>query len=67
MEDAQTREDEQGPPRRHRRIFVGAIIGLGCPLHPMLVRSRSMRSSLVEEVERFSGCLSSLVHDLKPH
>jgi len=52
----------RGTLRRHVSRLVGAIISLGCPLHPLLVRSGSMRPPLVEEVERFSGCLSSLVH-----
>ena len=64
-EGVQTRKDEQGTQRRHRSRLVGAIISLGCPLHPLLVRSRSMWPPLVEEVERFSGFLSPLVYVFK--
>lgn len=54
-----------GTPRRHRSRLVGDIISLECPLHPLLVRSRSVRPPLVEEVERFGRCLSPLVYGLK--
>jgi len=58
-EEVRTRKDEQGSPRRYMSGLVGVIISLGCPLHPLLVRSGPMWSPLVEEVERFSCCLSA--------
>ena len=52
-------------PRRHGSGFIGVVISLGCPLHPLLARYGSMWSPLVHEVERFSGCFSPLVHRFK--
>jgi len=46
-EGVQTKKDEQGTPRRYVSGLVGVIISLGCPLHPLLVRSRSMWPPLV--------------------
>ena len=57
-EEVRTRKDEQGAPRRYMSGLVGVIIRLGCPLHPLLVRSGSMWPPLVEEVERFSSRLN---------
>ena len=56
----------RGTPGRHRSRLVGAVISLGCPLHPLLVRSRSLWPPLVEEIERFSGGFCPLVHGFKP-
>ena len=42
MEEVRTRKDKQGGPRRYMSRLVRVIIGLGCPLHPLLVRSGPM-------------------------
>jgi hypothetical protein len=64
-EEVWTRKDEQGDPKKAWSGLVGVVISLGCPLHPLLVRSRSMWPPLVEEVEWFSGSFSPLVHGFK--
>ena len=45
----------RGTPRRHGSRLIRVIIGLGCHLHSLLVRSGSMWPPLVHEVEWFSG------------
>jgi len=41
----------RGTPRRHESGLIGVIIGLGCPLQFLLVRSRFMWPPLVHIVE----------------
>jgi len=48
-------------PRRHASGLIGVVIGLGCPLHSLLVRFGSMWPPLVHEIEWFSGSFSSLI------
>ena len=60
------RRMSRGTPGRHGSRVVGVVISLRCPLHPLLIRSRSLRPPLVDEVERFSGGFGSLVHGFKP-
>jgi len=60
-----TRRMSRGTPRRHGSGLIGVVISLGCPLHSLLVRSRSMWLPLVHEVEWFSGSFSPLVYSFK--
>lgn len=64
-EEVQTSKDTRGEPRRHVSGLVGVVISLGCPLHPLQVRSGSMQPPLVEQVEWFSGSFNPLVHGFK--
>jgi len=41
----------RGTPRRHEGGLIRVIIGLGCPLQFLLVRSRSMWPPLVHIIE----------------
>src|ERR1700722_14396016 len=48
-------------PRRHGSGLINVVIGLGCPLHSLLVRFGSMWPPLVHEIEWFSGCFGPLI------
>ena len=51
----------RGTPRRHGSGLIGVIIGLGCPLHSLLVGYGSMWPPLVHIIERFSGFFGPLI------
>lgn len=56
----------RGTPRRYGSGLVGVVACLRCPLHSLLVWSRSMRSPFVHEIEWFNGSFSPLVYILSP-
>lgn len=60
-----TRKDEQGDPRRYGSGLIEVVLCLRCPLHSLLVWSKSMRSPLVHEIEWFSGSFGPLVYNFK--
>jgi len=41
----------RGTPRRHGSGLIGVVIGLGCPLHSLLVRYGSIWPPLVHMIE----------------
>ena len=51
----------RGTPRRHGSGLIGVVIGLGCPLHSLLVGYGSMWPPLLHIIERFSGSFSPLI------
>jgi len=50
-----------GAPRRHGSGLIRVVVFLGCPLHSLLVRSRSMWPPFVHEIEWFSGSFGPLI------
>lgn len=55
----------RGAPRRYGSDLVGVLVCMRCPLHPLLVWSRSLRSLLVHEIEWFSGSFGPPVYSFK--
>jgi len=55
----------RGAPRRYGSDLVGVAVCLRCPLHPLLIWSRSMQPSLVYVIELFSDSLSPLIYSFK--
>jgi hypothetical protein len=55
----------RGAPRRYGSGLIGVVVCLRCPLHSLLVWSRSMWSPLVHEIEWFSGSFGPLVYSFK--
>ena len=51
----------RGTPRRHGTGLIGVVIGLGCPLHSLLVRYGSMWPPLIHIIEWFSDLFSPLM------
>ena len=55
----------RGGPRRYGGDLVGLVVCLRCPLHPLLVWSRSMRPPLVYVIDLFSDSFGPLVYIFK--
>jgi len=53
----------KGAPRRYGGDLVGVVVCLRCPLHPLLVRSRSMQAPLVYVIDLFNDTCSPLVYN----
>ena len=55
-----TRKNEQRDPKKALK-WLGVIMGLGCPLHSLLVRYGSMWPPLFQIIEWFSGSFCPLI------
>ena len=64
-EEVWTRKDERGAPRRYGSDLIGVVVCLRCPLHPLLVWSRSMQPHLVYVINMFSDSFGPLVYNVK--
>ena len=52
-------------PRRYGGDLVEVVVCLRCPLHPLLVWSRSIRSPLFYIIDLFSDSFGPLVYKFK--
>jgi len=55
----------RGAPRRYGGDLVGVVVCLRCPLHPLLVWSRSMQPPLVYVIDMFNDSFGPLVYNFK--